>query len=146
MEKNVNIQQALFFLKKYQAYKTKNIINIIYLLMVLIRNEPISILGFSPYGLACKYRIFSQTSIYNWMQNWIFWYIWYCVFIFLRSNCSLVTWFVTWQIKNSIISSDSNLKQKIIKETIKVKEIRRVKIEFWRIPELMVHLEDDLYF
>ena len=40
----------------------------------------------SGYGLACKYRIISQISIYNWMQNCIFWYFWYCIFIFLRWN------------------------------------------------------------
>ena len=39
----------------------------------------------SQYGLACKYRIISQRSMY-WMQNCIFRYFWYCIFIFLRSN------------------------------------------------------------
>ena len=29
----------------------------------------------SQYGLACKYGIILQTSIYNWIQNWNFWYL-----------------------------------------------------------------------
>ena len=33
-------------------------------------------LVFSQYGLACKYGIIFQISIYNWMENCIFWY-WY---------------------------------------------------------------------
>ena len=46
----------------------------------------------SRYELDCTYRIISQISIYNWMQNCIFRYFWYCIFIFQRSkyisNCS----------------------------------------------------------
>ena len=54
--------------------------------------RPLIFLVLSRYGLACKYRIISQISIYNWMQNCIFRYFWYCIFIFQRSkyisNCS----------------------------------------------------------
>ena len=47
MEKNINIQQALFFsFLRNQAYKTKTIISISYLIMVLIKNEAINIIGF----------------------------------------------------------------------------------------------------
>ena len=117
----------LFFLKKDQAYKTKKIINISYLIMVLIKMRLLIFLVLSRYGLACKYRIISQISIFNWMQNCIFQYFWYCIFIFLRSNYNLlqqVRWFVTWWVESIIISSDSNLTQNIIRETIKVGEKR----------------------
>ena len=40
------------------------------------------------YGLACKFRIISQTSIYIRMLNCMFWYFWYCIFILLRSGYS----------------------------------------------------------
>ena len=125
----MNIQQALFFslLKKTKPIKQKKIINISYLIMVLIKMRLLIFLVLSRYGLACKYRIISQISIYNWMQNCIFWYLWYCIFIFLRSNYNLlrqVRWFVTWWVESIIISSDSNLTQNIIRETIKVGEKR----------------------
>ena len=113
----------LFFLKKDQAYKTKKIINISYLIMVLIKMRLLILLVLSRYGLVFKYRIISQISIYNWMQNWIFRYLWCCIFLFLRSNYNLfrqVRWFITWWVENIIISSDSNLTQSIIRETIKV--------------------------
>ena len=101
----------LFFLKKDQAYKTKKIINISYLIMLLIKMRLLIFLVLIRYGLACKYRIIYQRSIYNWMQNYIFRYLWYCISIFLRSNYNLlqqVRWFVTWWFENIIISSDSN--------------------------------------
>ena len=50
VEKNINIQQTLFFLKKNQAHKTKKIINISYFNNSANKNEAINILGF--YGLA----------------------------------------------------------------------------------------------
>ena len=129
MEKNMNIQQALFFslLKKTKPIKQKKIINISYLIMVLIKMRLLIFLVLSRYGLACKYRIISQISIFNWMQNCIFRYFWYCIFIFLRSNYNLlqqVRWFVTWWVESIIISSDSNLTQNIIREKIKVREKR----------------------
>ena len=117
----------LFFLKKDQAYKTKKIINISYLIMVLIKMRLLIFLVLSRYELVCKYRIISQISIFNWMQNCIFRYFWYCIFIFLRSNYNLlrqVRWFVTWWVESIIISSDSNLTQNIIRETVEVGEKR----------------------
>ena len=125
VEKNMNIQQALFFsfLKKTKPINQKKIINITYLIMVLIKMRLLIFLVLSRYRLACKYRIISQISIYNWMQNWVFQYLWYCIFIFLRSNYNLlrqVRWFVTWWVESIIISSDSNLTQNIVRETIKV--------------------------
>ena len=45
-----------------------------------------------------------------------------------------------------MISSDSNLTKNIIRETIEVEKRDRIKIESWHIPDLMTHLEDDLYF
>ena len=55
------IRQAfLFFLKKDQAYKTKKIIIISYLLMKLIKMRLLIFLALSRYGLACKYRISSE--------------------------------------------------------------------------------------
>ena len=125
MEKNMNIQEALFFffLKKGQSYKTKEIINISYLIMVLIKLSLSRFLVLSQHGVACKCRIIYQMSIYNWMQNCIFQYLWYCIFIFLKSNYNLlpqIRWFVTWWVESIIISSDDNLTQNIIRETIKV--------------------------
>ena len=79
----------------------------------------------SRYELACKYRIISQISMYNWMQNYIFQYLWYCILIFLRTNYNLlwqVGWFFTWWVEGIITSSDSSLTQNIIRETIKVGE------------------------
>ena len=127
MVKNINIQQTLFFsfLKKTKPIKQKKIIKISCLIMVLIKMRLLIFLVLSRYGLACKYRIISQISIFNWMQNCIFRYFWYCIFIFLRSNYNLlrqVRWFVTWWVESIIISSDSNLTQNIIRETIKVGE------------------------
>ena len=107
-------------------YKTKKTINISYLIMVLIKIRLLIFLILSRYGLACKYRIISQISIYNWMQNCIFRYLCYWIFIFLRSNYNLVRqvrWFVTGWVESIIISWDSN-PQNIIKETIKVGQKR----------------------
>ena len=98
--------------------------------MVLIKVRLLIFLVLSRCGLACKYRIISQKSIYNWIQNYIFWYFWYCIFIFkikLQPIAYLnllrqVRWFVTWWVESSIISSDSNLTQNIIRETIKAEK------------------------
>ena len=129
MEKNLNIQQALFFsfLKRTKPLKQKKVINVSYLIMTLIKMKQLIFLVLSRYGLGCKYRIISQISIYDWMQNCIFQYFWYCIFIFIRSNYNLmrqVRRFVTWWVESIIISSDSNLTQNIISETIKVGENR----------------------
>ena len=59
VEKNMKIQETLFFLEKDQAYKTKNIINISYIIMWLIKMRLLIFLVLSRYGLACKYRIIS---------------------------------------------------------------------------------------
>ena len=125
MEQTINIQQAFFnsFLKN-QAFK-KKIINISYFIMVLIKTRLLIFSVLIRYGLACKYGIISQMSIYNWIQNCISWYFWCCIFIFLRSNYNLlqqVRWFDTWWVESIIISSDSNLTQNIIRETIKVEK------------------------
>ena len=148
----LNNKLSLFSFLKNEVYKTKNIINISYLIVVLKEMRLLILLVLNRYGLAFKYRIISQISIYNWMQNCIFWYFWYCVFIFLRSNLSLSRLVATAQMvchmtsREQYHSSDSNVRQNIIRETIKVEKKRWIKIEFWRIPELMVHLEHDLYF
>ena len=103
----------LFFLKKDQAYKTKKkVINISYLIVALIKMRLLIFLVLSRYGLAFKCRTISKISIYNWMQNCIFRYLWYCIFIFLRSNHNLlrqVRWFVIWWVESIIISSDRSL-------------------------------------
>ena len=61
MEKNINIQQAIFFsfLKK-PGLKTKKIVNINYSIIVLIKMRLLIFLIFSQYELACKYGIFSK--------------------------------------------------------------------------------------
>ena len=88
-------------------------------------------------------------KVCNWMQNCIFRYLWYCIFIFLRSNYNLlqqVRWFVTWWVESIIISSDRSFTQNIIRETIKVGEKERwIKTEF-QIPDLILYLKYDLYF
>ena len=120
----------LFFLKKDRAYKTKKIINISYLIMVLTKMKLLIFLVLIQYGLACEYWIIFQISIYNWMQICIFRYLWYCIFI-LRSNYNFLRqfiWFVTWWVEIIVISSDSNLTQNIIREKIKVEE----KGDGWR--------------
>ena len=70
MEENINIQQALFFsfLEK-PSLKTKKIIDVSYLIMVLIKMRLIIFLTLSRYGLACKHGIIIQMSIYDWMQD-----------------------------------------------------------------------------
>ena len=73
MEKNISIQQAVFyFSKKRKQKKKKKIINISYLIMALIKMRLLIFLVLSRYGLACIYGIIFQMSIYNWMQNCIF--------------------------------------------------------------------------
>ena len=47
----------------------KKIINISYLIMVLIKMRLFIFLVLSRYELACKWRIISQMSIYNWMAE-----------------------------------------------------------------------------
>ena len=125
MEKNIDTQQTLFFLKKDQVYKTKKN-NYYYLIMIPVKMRLLIFLVLRWYGLACKYRIISQISIFNWMQNCIFRYFWYCIFIFLRSSYNLlrqVRWFVTWWVESTIISSDST-KNIIIREKIEAGEKR----------------------
>ena len=70
MEENINIQQALFFsfLEK-PSLKTKKIIDVSYLIMVLIKMRLIIFLTLSRYGLAYKHGIIIQISIYDWMQD-----------------------------------------------------------------------------
>ena len=138
----MNIQQALFFslLKKTKPIKQKKIINISYLIMVLIKMRLLIFLVLSRYGLACKYKKISQIWIYNWMQNDIFWFLWYCIFISLRSNYNLlrqVRWFLTWWVESITLSSDSNLTQNIIRNITKVGEKR---------DGTTLHLENDLHF
>ena len=62
MEKNINIEQGLFFSfsKKSRLKKQKKLINISYLLMVLIKNRLLIFLVFSRYRLACKCGIIFQ--------------------------------------------------------------------------------------
>ena len=95
VEKIINIQQDLFFsfLKEAKSIKQKKIIKISLIIMVvkmtmlmLVKMTLLILLVLSQYGPANKYRTTSQISIYNWIQNYIFWYFWYCIFTFLRSN------------------------------------------------------------
>ena len=70
----MNVPQALpsSFLKKTKPIKRKKIVNISYLIMLLIKMRLLIFFVLSRYGLACKYKIISQISLYNWMQNCIF--------------------------------------------------------------------------
>ena len=74
MEKNINIQQVPFFyfLEKTRPKKQNAIINISHLIIVLIKMRLLIFFVFSRYGLACKYGIIFQVSVYHWMQNFIF--------------------------------------------------------------------------
>ena len=87
----------LFFLKKTKPIKQK-IFNINYLIMLLIKMRLLIFLVLSRYGLAYKYRIISQISIYNVMHNCIFWYFWYRIFIFFTSNYDSQAWLVTYRL------------------------------------------------
>ena len=90
---------------------------------MLIKIRLLIFLVLSGYRLGCKYSIISQISIYYWTQNCISRYLWYCIFIFLRSHYSLllqVRWFVAWWVDSIIISSDSKLTQNIIRKTTKL--------------------------
>ena len=87
----------------------------------------------SRYRLAFKYRIDSRISIYNWMQNCIFSYVWYCIFIFIKSYyksqaisncCDKSDGLSHDELRAVSFSSDSNLTQNIIRETIKLEERR----------------------
>ena len=121
------IYNKLFsFLKKTKPMKHK-IINISYLIILQIKMLLLIFSVLSRYELACKYRIISQISLYNWMQNCIFRYLGYCIFMFLRSNYNFlcqVRWFITWWVESIIISSDSNLTLNIVSLRIKVGEKR----------------------
>ena len=69
MEKNINIQQAIFvLLLKEQGLKNpKNIININYL--TIAKMKLLIFLKLSQHGLAFKYGIIFQVRIQNWTQN-----------------------------------------------------------------------------
>ena len=68
MEKNITIQQALFFssLKKPRL-KDKKIINISYLVIMLIKIRLLIFLVLSRYGLSYKYGITSKYQ-YIWLD------------------------------------------------------------------------------
>ena len=71
MEKKINIQQTLLFsFVKNKPKTSKKVVSICSLIMVLIKMRLLIFLVLSRYGSACKYGIISQTSIYNWIQNW----------------------------------------------------------------------------
>ena len=86
VKKNMNKQQALFFflLKKTKPIQQKLFDN------GANKNQAINILGFKSIELACKYRIISQMSIYNWMQNCIFRYFWHCFFYIFKIKLQLI--------------------------------------------------------
>ena len=63
MEKNINIQQAIFFLKIARPKNEKLIINNIYLIIVRIKIRLLIFLGFSQYGLTCKYGIILNINV-----------------------------------------------------------------------------------
>ena len=75
MGKNINIQQALFFslLKKPGLKNKKNHYHC--MIIALVKMRLLIFLVFSQYGLACKYEIIFQVSIYNWAQNCILKYL-----------------------------------------------------------------------
>ena len=75
VEKNINIRQALFFSLLKIAKAKEKINNISYIIIVLIKIRIFVFLVFIQYILPCKYRIVFQISIFNWMQNCIFYYL-----------------------------------------------------------------------
>ena len=119
----------LFFLKKAKPIKQKKIFNISYLIMV----SQLICLLLSRYRLACKYRIVSQISIYNWMQN-----LHFLIFLILHLHIFKIKlqlidylnlfqqtrWFVAWLVESRFINPDSNLSQNIIKAIIKEEQKR----------------------
>ena len=74
MEKNINIQQVLFFSfqKKTKPKKQKNVINISYIIIMLIKMRPLMFLVFSQYGLACKYEILFQISVFMFVCSFLY--------------------------------------------------------------------------
>ena len=74
MEKNINIQQVLFFSfqKKTKPKKQKNVINISYIIIMLIKMRPLMFLVFSQYGLACKYEILFQISVFMFVSSFLY--------------------------------------------------------------------------
>ena len=73
MEKNTNIQQALFFpFVKKSGLRNKKVIKVGYLTIVLMKTMLLLFFVFSQYEVACEERTILQISIYNWMQNCIF--------------------------------------------------------------------------
>ena len=63
MEKNINIQQAIFFLKIARPKNEKIIINNIYLIIVRIKIRLLIFLGFSQNGLTSKYGIILNINV-----------------------------------------------------------------------------------
>ena len=148
MEKNINKQTLFSSFLKNQAYKIKKIFNISYLIMVLIKTRLLIFLVLSRHELACKYRIISQISIYNSIKNCIFWYFWYCIFIFLRSNynsncCDKSDGLSHHELRAVAPAQIATFHRTSSGRQLKQKKKRWIKIEFWSIPELMVHLGHD---
>ena len=67
-------------------------------------------------------------------------------FSFSRSTCCTESDGLPKDGLRAIINSGSNLTQDIFRKTTEVEKKRWIKREFWRIPELMAHLDNDLYF
>ena len=63
VEKNINIQQAIFFLKIARPKNEKIIINNIYLIIVRIKIRLLKFLGFSQNGLTSKYGIILNINV-----------------------------------------------------------------------------------
>ena len=114
MEKNIIYNKSFSFLsQKTKPIKQKKIIDIRYLIVVPIKMRLLIFLVLSQYGSVRKYEIISQIWIYNWTQNWIFWYFWdfhiFKIKLQLKGCLNLlrqVRCFITWWVEISIITSD----------------------------------------
>ena len=103
----------------------------------------------SRYGLACKYRVISQISIFNSMQNCIFRYFWFCILIFLRLKYNFC-------IKSDGLSHDelralSSAQMAILHRASSRRQLKPEKKDMDQdrilvLPDLKVHLEHNLYF
>ena len=60
---------------KTVGLKNKNVININYFIIELIKMKLLIFLDFNPMGLTDKYELIPQISIYNWLLNCTFRYL-----------------------------------------------------------------------
>ena len=74
-EKNQYNNKLFSSCLKTVGLKNKNVININYFIIELIKMKLLIFLDFNPMGLIDKYELIPQISIYNWLLNCTFRYL-----------------------------------------------------------------------